>query len=313
MGDRGDDRVRVEAWIAREVAQPVHPAALAIVDAIRPRHGAIAAILFYGSCLRQPAEASMPPDGILDFYVVVDGYRGAYASRLLALANAILPPNVFHVMAPWNGQSVRAKYAVISMAQFRRGLSPASLQTSLWARFAQPSRIVWVRDQAARRAIETALAEAVVTMVAAVAPLLDRDTDAEHLWLRAFRETYRAELRTEDAERARHLYESDRARYDTITPWALAAADMVGSATSAQRARRSAQIRWVGRRLLGKTLSVLRLIKAVFTFDGGVDYILWKIERHSGVRLPVSPWQRRHPVLASPVFLWRLYRLGAIR
>jgi hypothetical protein len=40
---------------------------------------------------------------------------------------------------------------------------------------------------------------------------------------------------------------------------------------------------------------------------------LWKIERHSGVRLPVSPWQRRHPLLASPVFLWRLYRVGAIR
>ncbi len=79
------------------------------------------------------------------------------------------------------------------------------------------------------------------------------------------------------------------------------------------RDRRWAQLRWAGRRVLGKTLSVLRLIKSAFTFDGGVDYILWKIERHSGVRLPVSPWQRRHPLLASPVFLWRLYRLGAIR
>jgi hypothetical protein len=310
MENRGDDRLRLEAWIAREVAQPVHPAALAIVDAIRTRHGAIAAILFYGSCLRQPAAASAPPDGILDFYVVVDAYREAYANRSLALANAILPPNVFHVMAPWNGQAVRAKYAVISMAQFRHGLSPASLQTSLWARFAQPSRLVLSRDDEARAAVGAALADAVVTMVGAVAPLLDWHAGAERLWLRGFQETYRAELRTEDAERARHLYESDRARYDTITPWALAAAGAGG--TLAQR-RRSAQIRWIGRRLLGKTLSVLRLIKAVFTFDGGVDYILWKIERHSGVRLPVSPWQRRHPVLASPVFLWRLYRLGAIR
>jgi hypothetical protein len=301
-----DDRDRLEAWIAREVALPAHPAALALADAIRERHGAIAAILFYGSCLRQPASAAAPPEGILDFYVVVDRYRDAYPGRLLALANAVLPPNVFHAVTAWRGEPVRAKYAVISMAQFRRGLSQASLQTSLWARFAQPCRLVWARDLQARAAIGAALADAVISMVAAVAPLLEQGAGAERLWLRGFQETYRAELRTEGAARARDIYESARERYDAITPWALAAA---GSGHT----RQSAQIRWAGRRALGKTLSVLRLIKSAFTFDGGVDYILWKIERHSGVRLPVSPWQRRHPLLASPVFLWRLYRLGAIR
>jgi hypothetical protein len=306
-----DDRGRLEAQIAREIALPAHPAALALADAIRTRHGAIAAMLFYGSCLRQPAAAAAPPDGILDFYVVVDRYRDAYPGRLLALANRVLPPNVFHVATRWRGEPVRAKYAVISMAQFRRGLSRASLQTSLWARFAQPCRLVWARDEAARAAIGAALADAVITMVAAVAPLLERRFAAEQLWLRGFRETYRAELRTEGAARASDLYASDRERYDAITPWALAAAGF--AADSAAPRARLAQVRWAGRRVLGKTLSVLRLIKSAFTFDGGVDYILWKIERHSGVRLPVSPWQRRHPLLASPVFLWRLYRLGAIR
>jgi hypothetical protein len=302
-----DARRRLENWIAEETAQPVHPAALTVADAIRERHGAIAALLFYGSCLRQPAASAAPPEGVLDFYVVVDSYRGAYRGRMLAWANAMVPPNVFHIVAPWRGHPVRAKYAVINMAQLRRGLSRRSLQTSLWARFAQPCRLVWVRDQVARAAVEAALADAVVTMTAAIAPLLPADADAEQLWLRGFRETYRAELRTEDVARAHHLYEDSRARYEAITPWALAAA---GGPTGS---RRSAQIRWAGRRVLGKTLSVLRLIKGLFTFDGGVDYILWKIERHSGVRLPVTPWQRRHPLLASPVFLWRLYRLGAIR
>ena len=301
-----DDRDRLEAQIAREIALPVHPAALALADAIRARHGGVAAVLFYGSCLRQPASAAAPPEGILDFYVVVDRYRDAYPGRLLALANRVLPPNVFHATTSWRGAPVRAKYAVISMAQFRRGLSRASLQTSLWARFAQPCRLVWVRDPQTRTAIGAALADAVITMVAAVAPLLERGASAERLWLRGFQETYRAELRTEGAARARDIYESARERYDAITPLALAAA---GTAD----ARRWAKLRWAGRRGLGKTLSVLRLIKSAFTFDGGVDYILWKIERHSGVRLPVSPWQRRHPLLASPVFLWRLYRLGAIR
>jgi len=303
-------RGRLEAWIAGEIAQPVHPAALTVAEAIRARHGGIAAILFYGSCMRQPATSPAPPEGVLDFYVVVDSYRDAYTRRLLAWANALVPPNVFFIVASWEGQPVPAKYAVVSMAQFRHGLSPESVQTSLWARFAQPSRLIWVREAAARTAIEAALADAVVTMVAATAPLLPADVDAEQLWLRGFGETYRAELRTEGAARARCLYDDARQRYDTITPWALAAA---GHAGGSDRGRRVAQRRWMVRRLVGKTLSVLRLVKAVFTFEGGVDYILWKIERHSGVRLPVSPWQRRHPLLASPVFLWRLYRRGAIR
>ena len=306
-----DDRRRLEAWIAREVALPAHPAALALADAIRERHGGVVAILFYGSCLRQPAAAAAPPDGILDFYVVVDRYRDAYPGRLLALVNAILPPNVFHVATSWRGEPVRAKYAVISMAQFRRGLSRASLQTSLWARFAQPCRLVWVRDPQTRAAIGAALADGAITMVAAIAPLLERSSTVEQLWLCGFQETYRAELRTEGAARAKDIYESARQRYDAITPLASAAAGIADGHSA--RARRLAQVRWAGRRVLGKTLSVLRLIKSAFTFDGGVEYILWKIERHSGVRLPVSPWQRRHPLLASPVFLWRLYRLGAIR
>jgi hypothetical protein len=58
---------------------------------------------------------------------------------------------------------------------------------------------------------------------------------------------------------------------------------------------------------------VLRLVKAVFTFDGGADYVAWKIQRHSGVRVDISDWQRRHPLLASPVLAIRYWRRGAFR
>jgi hypothetical protein len=60
-------------------------------------------------------------------------------------------------------------------------------------------------------------------------------------------------------------------------------------------------------------LHVLRLAKAAFTFAGGLDYILWKIARHSGVTAEPTPWQRRHPLMAAPVLAWRLYRRGAFR
>jgi hypothetical protein len=70
---------------------------------------------------------------------------------------------------------------------------------------------------------------------------------------------------------------------------------------------------WALRRACGKALNVLRLCKAAFTFEGGADYLAWKIERHSGVSLELADWQRRHPLLAAPALLWRLRRRGAVR
>jgi hypothetical protein len=60
-------------------------------------------------------------------------------------------------------------------------------------------------------------------------------------------------------------------------------------------------------------LNLARLAKAAFTFSGGVDYIAWKIERHSGHKIEVTPFQRRHPLLAAGPALWRLWRQGVLR
>jgi len=77
--------------------------------------------------------------------------------------------------------------------------------------------------------------------------------------------------------------------------------------------KRRAHRAWRSRRLLGKPLSVLRLMKSLFTFDGGVDYALWKVERNTGVQVPISNIERRHPILTSPRLLWRVVRLSAVR
>jgi hypothetical protein len=63
----------------------------------------------------------------------------------------------------------------------------------------------------------------------------------------------------------------------------------------------------------GKILSVLRLLKASFTFDGGLPYLVWKIERHSGVKVAITPFMRRFPRLGAIGTLWRTWRLGGFR
>ncbi len=70
---------------------------------------------------------------------------------------------------------------------------------------------------------------------------------------------------------------------------------------------------WWLRRVQGKLLSVLRLMKSVFTFAGGVDYIAWKLERHTAVPVKVTPRMRRYPLIFIWGELWRLYRLGVFR
>ena len=72
-------------------------------------------------------------------------------------------------------------------------------------------------------------------------------------------------------------------------------------------------LRWNRAVAQGKALSVLRLIKAAFTFSGGADYIAFKIERHTGERIALSGWQRRHPLIAGLLLLPRLLRKGIVR
>lgn len=309
----------LRALVAAELRQDVPPAVAAMVAEIRRRRPrGIAAILYYGSCLRR----GLPTEGVLDFYVLVDDYRQVYRRALGIWANTVLPPNVFYAECAWDGVTLRAKYAVISLRQFAAGTSRGSLQSSLWARFSQPSRLVAARDPQAADAVEAALAEAVVAMVAAAVPLLPERFTAAELWQAAFQATYGAELRTEGPARAAELYAADRARYDALTPLALAAAGIAMQQAASEQtftvnlspaARRRGQGQWRLRRPLGKLLNLLRLIKGGITFSGGLDYILWKIERHSGVHVIPSPWQRRHPLLAAPVLAWQLYRRGGFR
>jgi hypothetical protein len=312
-------RTALAAEVAEEIARPVAPAVAAMAEAIRARHAeATLAVLFYGSGLRL-GDATAAGEGVLDFYLVVDSYRRAYRSRGLAIANRLLPPNVFYIELPHEGRRLRAKYAVIAAGQLRRRLWPGYPEPALWARFCQPVRLLFARDRETASAVAAMLGAAVEAFVAAALPLVGSRFGARELWLAGFAATYRAELRAEGQGRPEALYEADAARYDRLLDLALGALGAVeGEPDAAGSYRRAAPFqagawRWLARRWLGRTLHLLRLVKGSFTFEGGVDYILWKIERHTGRRPRMSDWERRHPVLAAPILLVRFYRAGAFR
>jgi hypothetical protein len=318
--DRGDlVEVRqddLEALRREETVQPVSAPIATIVAAARGRHGdAVAAVLFYGSCLRLDSD-----DGkVVDLYVVVDSYTAAYGAGLQALLNWLLPPNVFYLEAPFEGRVVRAKYAVISLADFEAGASGSWFHPYLWARFAQPCRLAYCRDTATNARMVAALAGAVCKVVREGLALVPRRFISHELWVSVFRATYRTELRAEPPERADEIYAVNEAHYTRVAEAVLPIFGVRRVAGEAQTwqvpigRRRSTGTRWLLRRVQGKLLSVARLVKAAFTFQDGAEYLLWKIERHSGVSVTLTPWQRRHPVLGSTVLFWQLYRKGAFR
>ena len=158
--------------------------AIALADEIRRRHGdAVAAIFFYGSCLRR----AYVEGGVLDFYAVVDSYRAAYRSTLLALSNSLLPPNVYYVELPFEGGTLRMKYNIISQADFSAACRPESLHPIIWARFCQPAAVLLgPRRGRLAHALAGDAAEAAVTMVSRMLALHPEAATTEALWQAGF-------------------------------------------------------------------------------------------------------------------------------
>ncbi len=292
--------------VAAELALSVDPRATRLATAIAEHHGpASAGVLFYGSCLRQSEL-----DGLmLDFYLIVDDYHAAYGSAWLAWANRLIPPNVF----PFEANGLAAKYAVLSLDDFRRLASSQARNVSVWARFAQPSRLVWSRDAQSTEDIIDAVSGAAPALLNAARPMLAEDIPPLDLWQGAFALTYSAELRAERKERGQSVVAAEPDRYLRFTGPALEAAGIDPTRPVPTQARRKAASSWRRRRIEGKMLTLIRLAKASLTFAGGIDYLAWKINRHAGTKIIISPWQRRWPILGAIVLLPRLWRGGAVR
>jgi hypothetical protein len=298
--------------IAAQAGAPAPPAVTALALRLRERFGSHAlAILFYGSCRRMHDDAG----GIVDLYVLVDGYRAAYEAVLPAIANRLLAPNVYYLEIPYAARTARAKYAVVSLDQFERGVE-RWFHPYLWGRFAQPCGLLYVADEAVRRRVAAALRGAVVHFAARTLPQLPAEFDGRTLWTRGLQLTYAAELRSERPEKiARHYADAEdeldaRTRaLATDAHWEVGAAGSWRNTTGrAERLRSTCG--WMVCRAQGKLLSFLRLLKASFTFDGGLSYLAWKIERQSGVRVEITPFMRRFPRLGGMGAMWRTWRRG---
>ena len=284
--------------ISASLAAPVDPA-VAEFAARLARDAGAAAALFYGSNLRTGSL-----DGVLDFYLLLPGPQ----------QEKIWPRVSYHEWE-YAGQTLRAKVAAMALSTFAEAAGGARRDTTIWARFVQPSALVWLAEESLRGTVTQAVVAAACTAARLAAALGPDSGTAEDYWRALFRATYKAKLRVEKPGREDSILSVNRDHFDGLLPLALTAQgipigrDGAMIAPHLEPAQRKKILRWwTSRRRLGKPLNLLRLFKAAATFEGAARYGAWKLERHTGAVVEMTPWREKHPLLAAPGVLFKLWR-----
>ncbi len=288
----------LETRVAATLDAPVVPEVRAIAEELGRESGA-RAVLFYGSNLRTGSL-----EGVLDFYVLMPGPQ---VEKIW--------PRVSYREWTRDGVTLRAKIATMALETFARAAGGASRDTTIWARFVQPSALAWAADESAKAEVVGAVASAACTAARLAAALGPKEGAAEDYWRALFRATYRAEFRVEKPGRENDILSVNAGHFAGLLPLAWEAGGIAyerdGDRLTPMLSdtARAATLRWwAARTRLGKPLNLLRLVKASTTFDGAARYAAWKIERHTGVPVALTPWREKHPVLAAPGVLWRVWR-----
>ncbi|KRA80312.1 hypothetical protein [Altererythrobacter sp. Root672] len=286
------------ARLSAALERPLAPAVAEFARQIGEEAGS-RAVLFYGSNLRTGSL-----EGVLDFYVLLPGE-----------VEGGIWPRVSYREKLHEGITLRAKIATMNLATFAAAAGGEKLDTTIWARFVQPAGLAWSSGPEVASEVTVALAAAAQTAARLAVVLGPAKGVEEDYWRALFRATYRAELRVEAAGREESIIAANRSHFEGLLPLALAAQGVpliqVGQAIEPKldaEWRREVQQWWVKRRRFGKLLNLARLAKASTTFEGGMRYIAWKVERHTGEKVEVTPLREKYPVLAGPAILRRLLR-----
>jgi hypothetical protein len=202
------------------------------------------------------------------------------------------------------------------MAGLLRGTSPRRKDQFLAGRLFQDVHIVWARDAAFARHVEDAIRSARRISLSWVAPDLPDRFDSGAYVRQLFRTSFGFEIRPEKEGRFEALYAAQSAQlvpyFDEVLQGLVADGQLVRNADGSfslsgpvppgQRFRRRIFLEW------SRVRATARWPKHAITFDGWLDYIVKKAERHSGEPIVLTPLERRLPL----VFLWpRVFRFLA--
>lgn len=294
-----------------EAGSPLAEIALRLAE----RHPGVIGSLAYGSCLRSGDLF----DGLVDFYLITEEYLQTHRALVPAFFNWLVPPNVYYAQFNLSGGIVRVKYSLLSIRSFQRGCEHR-FESYFWARFAQPVGIYGFDDPSVKQKIEAALCAAAQRLIRESLRTMPESFSWQDIWAFGLRASYASELRAEKTGRVDGILAHNATHYERL------AGHFLGSNPDLERLGDGpwrhypasylsdfSRCKWFLRKIFGKVLSVVRLVKAYFTFRHGIDYLAWKLARHSGVTIEVPTKVRRYPLIFGWAFFLRLYRRGVFK
>lgn len=288
------------------------------VERILQRYGRkVLGIFMYGSML---SDVTKSATSFPDFFVVTDDYRRVFQQFGHWLWAHFLPPHIYHLRLD---EARRCKYNLVSLRQFRRETSKRAKDIYILGRFAKRVALVFSRDESARRFLLECCFRSMCNVVPWTIRGMERPFDATEFTLACLNLSYAGETRVEKSSKVPELFRSEESLYLAVYP-ELLLKEASRSKTVAIgedgrfRPLGSSVIRWLRRLRLSWFLrrsrirGILRWPKFLLTVDEWVDILLAKIERTKGIKLVVTPRQRRHPLVFGWPHLFRLIRAGAI-
>ncbi|HET7295258.1 MAG TPA: hypothetical protein VFM88_22760 [Vicinamibacteria bacterium] len=313
--------------VAREVLRPrvlpplaSTPAAAEIARRLAEvARDSVRAVVFFGS--QKTGAASRDRFSAYDLFVVVRRYSDFYerlrqAGRLrrpaglVAWLNTWLAPNQLAFGGP---EGTFGKLSVVTQETFLRETGPLRRDHFCAGRLFQPAECVYAADtEAAALALE-GVAQAHAVTLDWGWPWLPERFDARTYTRRILEVSLSQEIRPEPAGRADALW-AVQAPYlvevyaPILEAWATAE-ELVALGDGVYRLRDAPPL--AARRHVesffrrSKRRATARWLKYMLTFDGWLEYIRRKAERHTGRPIELTPRERRLPL----VFLWpRVFR-----
>jgi hypothetical protein len=305
--------------------QPSAPEAASLARALlEAGAGSVRAVAFFGS---RKTGAGANPWSAWDLLVATDSYAAFYRGLraagqlgrpawLVSVLNAWLPPNqiAFRGRAGVPVEGALAKCAVLTLATLARETSPARRDHFCIGRLFQPVELLSWREAADRDAFLDAVVAAHEATYAWVRPWLPARFDASGYARTLLAVSLGGELRPEPPARAEGLFDAQRDYLVEVYGLLLAALAEAGElrrepdGTTYALARPPGSAEALRVRLYfarSKLRATARWLKYMVTFEGWLEYIVHKTERHTGEAVRLSPWERRLPL---PFLLPRVVR-----
>ncbi|MFQ5512139.1 MAG: hypothetical protein ACE5EO_09845 [Candidatus Krumholzibacteriia bacterium] len=282
----------------------------------------LVAVILFGSRL---LGTSPDAHSAADLFVVVDEYEQFYRdvgrrlparrrASIMAALNRALPPNIISVRDPGDLRA-GTKCFVTSHDDLVTALSGEARDHFCRGRMMQQFQIIHSRSVEDGARLEERLLDARCLTLDWVPLYLPRTFSVLDYCRRMLEVSYAGEIRPESRSRVAEVFEAQRhylilsytrVLEDAVSRGRLERAGGLYRLPAPPTAR--TRLRWRLFFIRSKTRATLRWSKYMLTFDDWLDYIVRKVERRTGLRLELTPNERRFPILLLWPRVWHVFR-----